>query len=104
MPRGYHHLTVFAIKRMKEHLKESWSPKQISGRLKMEDIHIGYESIYQHVWTDKRVGGDLYKNLRHVGRKYYKRISEKSGRGFISNWVDIKELPNIVEAKSRIGD
>ena len=85
-------------------LLEDWSPEQISGRFKQEGVLISHESIYQYVWKDKRTGGQLYKHLRHHGKRYNKRSSGKAGRGFIPDRVDISERPAIVEDKSRIGD
>lgn len=87
-----------------EKLLEDWSPEQISGRLKLSEKKISHETIYQHVWKDKRAGGTLFKHLRHHGKKYNKRSSGKAGRGCIPNRVDISERPSIVETKSRIGD
>jgi IS30 family transposase len=98
-------LTLMLIAIIEEKLLEGWSPEQISGRLKEENIaSISHESIYQHVWKDKRSGGTLFKQLRHHGKKYNKRASGKAGRGCIPNRVDIAERPQIVEQKTRIGD
>jgi IS30 family transposase len=37
---------------------EKWSPQQISGWLREEQsIAISHETIYQHVWSDKKYGG-----------------------------------------------
>lgn len=85
-------------------LLEDWSPEQISGRLKTEGVFISHESIYCHVWKDKHTGGQLYKHLRHHGKKYNKRSSGRSGRGLIPNRIDIKLRPAIVEKKERVGD
>jgi IS30 family transposase len=85
-------------------LLEEWSPEQISGRFKLDENSISHESIYQHIWRDKRAGGQLYKHLRHSGKKYNKRSSGKAGRGCIPNRVDITLRPSIVEEKSRVGD
>ena len=90
--------------RLEFKLLEDWSPEQISGRFKLDDISISHESIYQHIWRDKRAGGQLYKHLRHHGKKYNKRSSGKAGRGCIPNRVDITLRPSIVEEKSRVGD
>lgn len=53
-------------------LRLQWIPEQISGWLKR---HNGNESIYRYVWKDKQQGGDLYRELRHHGKKYNKRGS-----------------------------
>ncbi len=86
-------------------LKLLWSPEQISGRLKADSIaSISHESIYKMIWQDKHSGGELYKYLRHSGKKYNKRSGKNSGRGFITNRIDIDLRDRIVEDKSRIGD
>jgi len=97
-------LTPALIQTIEKHLLEDWSPEQIAGRLKLEKIFISHESIYQHIWKDKRAGGTLYKHLRHHDKKYNKRSSGKAGRGCIPNRVDISERPKAVEDKTRIGD
>jgi transposase, IS30 family len=85
-------------------LLKEWSPEQISGRLKLSDISVSHETIYAHVWANKKAGGTLYKSLRHAGKKYYRRSSGKSGRGCIPNRADIKDRPAIIETKQRLGD
>ena len=85
-------------------LLKEWSPEQISGRLKLSNILISHESIYLHVWANKKTGGTLYKSLRHAGKKYNHRSKGKSGRGCIPNRVDIKDRPSVIETKQRLGD
>src|SRR5215467_6932276 len=74
-------MTPTNINIIRAKLREGWSPEQISGRLKREKIYVSHESIYQHIWADKRRGGKLYTHLRHGGKKYNRRSSNKSGRG-----------------------
>src|SRR5437868_10101810 len=84
---------------------EQWSPEQISGWMKINlKVNVSHEKIYQYVWEDKKMGGTLYKHLRHHGKKYNKRKGKNAGRGLIPNRVDIDQRPSIVEEKSRIGD
>jgi IS30 family transposase len=97
-------MTAATIELIRVNLRKKWSPEQIAGRLKMDGIFISHETIYKHVWADKKNGGDLYKHLRHGGRKYAKKRSGTAGRGCIPNRIDIKERPSVVETKSRIGD
>lgn len=87
-------------------LRVQWSPEQISGWLKRcsVDKAVSHESIYKHIWADKQRSGDLYKELRHHGKKYNKRGSGKAGRGYIPGRIDIDKRPAIVEEKSRLGD
>ena len=88
-----------------EKLKEKWSPEQIAGRLKRDhpEYSISHETIYQHIWRDKKAGGVLYKNLRRNGRKYKKRSGKYNDRGILGR-IDIDFRPDIVEEKIRIGD
>ena len=96
-------LELQAIIRSK--LELAWSPEQISGRLKADGIaSVSHESIYKMIWKAKKNGDELYKFLRHSGKKYNKRSGKNSGRGLIPNRVDIELRDKIVEAKSRIGD
>jgi transposase, IS30 family len=97
-------LTLDVEKRVVAGIEEDWSPEQLSGRLAVEGTWISYETIYRHVWKDKRSGGLLYKHLRHHGKRYNKRGASQAGRGCIPDRIDIKERPAIVETKSRIGD
>lgn len=86
-------------------LKERWSPEQISGVLKANNLSISHERIYQHVRADrKRKNGTLYRYLRHRGKKYRAYSGKYAGRGCIKNRVDISERPPIVEKKTRLGD
>lgn len=82
-----------------------WNPEQISGRLKAEGMAcVSYETIYKMIWKNKQNGGDLYRCLRHGGKKYNKRSGKNSGRDLIPNRIDIELRDQIVEEKSRIGD
>lgn len=99
-------MTPTTVNLIEEKLKLQWSPVQISGWCKNNcpDMTVSHETIYKHIWEDKRKGGTLYRELRHSGKKYNKRSKGKAGRGCIPNRRDIKERPAIVEEKIRIGD
>jgi transposase, IS30 family len=98
-------MTPELIATVEDKLKLQWSPEQISGWLKRNsDRSISHETIYKHIWADKKKGGNLYKQLRHCGKKYNKRSSDKAGRGCIPGRIDIAERPPIVETKERLGD
>ena len=123
--RGYHHnqahkkekerrsevpypnkkMTIPMIAAVEEKLSLQWSPVQISGWLKKnEEKHVSHETIYKHVWKDKKQGGLLYKEFRHRGKKYNKRSKGSAGRGCIPDRIDIDQRPAIVEEKTRLGD
>jgi IS30 family transposase len=98
-------MTPTMILIIEEKLKMDLSPVQISGRLKRQGkAHVGYETIYKHIWADKKKGGALYKHLRRSGKKYNRRSKGTAGRGCIPGRIDIKERPAIVEKKTRPGD
>ena len=98
-------ITIEIQEIIRSKLKLFWSPEQISGRLKTDGIaSVSHESIYKMVWKAKKKGDELYKFLRHSGKKYNKRSGKNSGRGLIPNRVDIELRDKIVEEKSRIGD
>jgi IS30 family transposase len=89
---------------VEEKLKMDWSPEQISSRLKrLGKVQISHESIYQHIYADKRAGGELYKHLRQQ-KKRRKRRSGRDLRGKITDRVSIEERPAVVEHRSRLGD
>ena len=86
-------------------IRQNYSPEQIVGRAKIEGLFcVSVETIYQHVWADKKAGGDLHKHLRRKGKKYRKRGSCKDSRGVLVGRIDISQRPSIVEAKKRLGD
>jgi len=84
-------------------LRQDWSPEQITGRFKEEGIAISHEHIYQYVYADKRVGGDLWKHLR-CQKKRRKRVGAYDRRGKIPNRKSIEERPQVVGQRTRLGD
>lgn len=79
---------------VEQKLRLSWSPEQISGRLKLElGLNISHEAIYQHVIRDAheqrgylryclRFGG--YKHHRCKKSKHAERTRERK------NWIDAR--------------
>jgi transposase, IS30 family len=88
---------------VEEKLRRDWSPEQIAGRFKEEGVAISHEHIYQYVYADKRVGGDLWKHLR-CQKKRRKRVGSYDRRGKIPNRKSIEERPEVVEQRTRLGD
>jgi IS30 family transposase len=86
-------------------INEDYSPEQIAGVAKKEDIIcVSHERIYQYIWQDKRQGGKLYECLRTQGKRYRKRGSAKDKRGMIIGRIGIEKRPIEVEQKERFGD
>ena len=107
--RKYTKMTPEVISYIEAKIREDLSPEQIAGRMLNDPegpgITISHERIYQHIWTDKHKGGDLYTHLRIAKNKKYRRRSNKKGnRGKIPNRVSIDKRPAIVEKRSRMGD
>ena len=86
-------------------IRQDMSPEQASQRLALEGgLQISHESIYLHIYADKRRGGDLCRHLRCQKPLRKRYASGQERRGTIKNRVGIDERPVIVEQKSRIGD
>ena len=87
------------------YIRQDFSPEQVCGFLaRNHALKISHETIYKYIWSDKRMGGCLYKHLRHSKRKYKKRYGTQERRGRMKGQVSIDLRPAVVEAKSRIGD
>ena len=87
-----------------KHLELEFSPEQTSHWvLDNYGIKVSPEWIYQHIWADKKNGGQLYQHLRRK-KKYRKRSQNGDHRGKIPNQRSIEERPEIVERRNRVGD
>jgi IS30 family transposase len=85
-------------------LREEWSPEQIAGTLRREGtLCISRETIYRHVWKDKRQGGTLYQHLRIACRSRRKRYGRYDSRGRLAGKRHISERPAIVEKRAQLG-
>jgi len=90
--------------RIKELLREDWSPEQISQWLHREEsVKISHEWIYHFVLLDKQGGGDLFTHLR-CKKKRTKRYGSLDNRGQIKGRVSIDERPAIANERRRVGD
>lgn len=86
-------------------LQREWSPNQIAGWLRRTGtLRISHETIYRHIWADKRAGGDLHQHLRGARKRYRKRDGYRDTRGRLLGKRTITERPACVEARARIGD
>ncbi len=81
------------------------SPEQVVGVCKVEGIDcVSIETIYKHIWSDKKNNGFLYEHLRTRGKRYRDRGNSKDSRGIIRDRKPIEERPLEVEKKERFGD
>lgn len=84
-------------------LRAHLSPEQISGRLRREGVlEISHETIYKHVWRDKRQGGVLYRSLRQPTKRR-KRYGSYEKRGYLPGKRHISERPSAVERRRQFG-
>lgn len=88
-----------------EKLKETWSPEQISNRLKIdfpddETMRISFKKIYMMIYAGE-LEGIKKKDLRKKGKKYNYR---KTKRTKIKNAISIDERPESIDKRENIGD
>jgi IS30 family transposase len=87
-----------------ELLCRQWSPEQVAGYLRRAGrLAISHETIYRHVWRDKKEGGLLYTHLRGARKRRRKRYGAYDSRGRLAGKRMISERPPEVEARGRIG-
>ena len=85
-------------------LIRQWSPEQVSGHLRRtEQLLISHETIYRHVWRDKREGGLLYTHLRGARKRRRKRYGSYDSRGRLAGKRMISERPAEVETRCHLG-
>lgn len=89
-----------ALKLLKE---EQWSPRQISGWLAKQDIHISHERIYQAIREDTT--GELKQHCRHKMKyRHHKHQKKpKAGKSLIPNRISIHDRPAEADGH-RFGD
>jgi transposase, IS30 family len=98
-------LTSSVEQTIRKYLNEEWSPEQIHGYCKKNKIEmVSHETIYQFIYRDKQLGGELYKKLRIALKPYRKRYGKHDRRGKIPDRVGIDQRPEDVATKKRYGD
>jgi len=98
-------MTPAMIELVARYIRLDFSPEQVSGYLASEHgIKISHETIYKHIRSDKRNGGSLYKHLRRSNKKFRKRYGTKERHSRIVDQVSIDLRPEVVDARSRVGD
>lgn len=83
---------------------QDYSPEQVSGHLRRTiGLSISHETIYKHIWRDKRAGGDLYTHLRGARKLRRKRYGRNDSRGRLAGKRNISERPAAVERRIEPG-
>jgi len=88
---------------VEEKIKQSWSPEQISGRIKNYDKqikYIGFKGIYKFIYSP--YGRLLERYLRHKGKK--KKGGNRTKVGQLKNRTFIDKRPEIISNRERFGD
>ena len=89
---------------VEELLCRQWSPEQVAGHLAWQGrLRISHETIYRHVWRDKREGGLLYTHLRGARKRRRKRYGSYDSRGKLAGKRPLAERPPAVEARDQVG-
>jgi len=96
-------ITAATWRSVEGYLRQDWSPEQVAGYLAKRQVHVSHERIYQHIYADKRAGGDLFGHLRCRKRRR-KRYGSYDRRGRLKGCRSITERPAIVSEKRRVGD
>lgn len=87
-----------------ELLRRQWSPEQVAGHLRRAGrLLISHETIYRHVWRDKKEGGALYTHLRGARKRRRKRYGAYDSRGRLAGKRMISERPAEVESREAVG-
>ena len=85
-------------------IQEEWSPEQAAGRLRLENrLSISHETIYRHIWRDRRQGGGLYLHLRCSPKQRRKRYGRYDSRGRLAGKRTLDERPPGALNRSRVG-
>lgn len=93
------------LEKVRKGIEAGWSPEQIAGRLRLEhpgddEWRISHQTIYAVVNRDPA----LIKKMRRSGKKKRKRYGGPDGRGRLAACRPISERPEVVSARSRVGD
>jgi IS30 family transposase len=67
------------------------------------ELRISPETIYRHVWADRRQGGTLYRHLRGAQKRRRKRHGAYDRRGRLAGKRHISERPAACERRTCIG-
>ncbi len=92
------------LARVESLLGEQWSPEQVSGYLRRRaELSISHETIYRHIWRDKKRGGTLPRHLRGARKNRRKRYRGRDWRGRLAGKRWIGERPAAVETRRQLG-
>lgn len=92
------------LRRVDTLLARQWSPEQVAGYLRRRgELHISHETIYRHIWEDRRRGGRLHVHLRGARKQRRKRYGSYDSRGRLAGKRHISERPATCDHRTEIG-
>ena len=83
-------------------LRQDLSPEQVVGHIRRFGLlrrRLSHETIYQYIWRDKTLGGQLWRHLRQASKRRRKRYNAYDSRGRLAGTRHISERPKIVESR-----
>lgn len=84
--------------------QEQWSPEQLASQLPdCINARMSHTTIYRYVRLDQRRGGELYRHLRHGGKRRRKRTYGPEKRGKLAGKPMIDTRPAAIELRQEIG-
>ena len=66
-------------------------------------LTISHETMYRHIWQDKKAGGTLHVHLRRANKRFRKRCGAYDSRGRLAGKRHISTRPAGAANRSRIG-
>lgn len=97
----------FIVSYVRSKLKESWSPEQISGRLKEDhpEMRVSHEAIYQYIYSlDGAERKELVSLLPRSHKARKRKYAVKTGpKTKILNRIGIEERPSIINERKEPG-
>ena len=85
-------------------LQRDWSPEQVAERTWLEGtVQVSHEWIYQFVYADQAVGGDLHTHLRCQKQRRKRYGSGRQRRGQIIGRVGIEQRPSAADERVEVG-
>jgi len=103
-PRRNRRFCAEDFARVDELLCRQWSPERVAGHLaRSGQLSISHETIYRHVWRDKKQGGLPYTHLRGARERRRKRYGANDSRGRLAGKRPISGRPREVESRGRVG-
>lgn len=104
--RRNRHYTDDDFKLVRKLLRKRWSPEQIVGHIRRNELIgqcMSHETIYQYIWRNKAEGGNLWTYLRQSPKQRRKRYKAYDSRGRLANKRHISERPDSVETRKYKG-